>query len=91
MKPVAFKLMGQLHATCTAPTVCEVRAVAAQVEFERHDLKPALTFKGKGLQPVAFKLWVKQSFQLAPPHQYDVSMSSMMYKPRGVAEHRLWV
>jgi hypothetical protein len=30
-------------------------AVVAQVECERHILKPGLMFKGKGLKPVAFK------------------------------------
>jgi hypothetical protein len=41
--------------------------VAAQVEFERHILKPGLIFKGKGLKPLAFKLWVS-IVQRAPPH-----------------------
>jgi hypothetical protein len=31
-------------------------------------LKPGLIFKGKGLKPVAFKLWVNR-VQLAPPHR----------------------
>jgi hypothetical protein len=31
--------------------------VVAQVEFERHILKPGLIFVGTGLKPVAFKLW----------------------------------
>ena len=44
------------------------RRVVAQVEFERHILKPGLMFKGKGLKPVAFKLWVN-IVQLAPPHR----------------------
>jgi hypothetical protein len=35
--------------------------VAAQVAFERHVLKPGLIFKGKGLKPVAFKLWVNRA------------------------------
>ena len=44
-------------------------AVVAQVEFERHVLKPGLIFmifKGTYLKSVAFKLWVR--IQLAPPH-----------------------
>jgi hypothetical protein len=45
-----------------------LRRVVAQVEFERHMLKPGLIFKGKGLKPVAFKLWVNR-VQLAPPHR----------------------
>ncbi len=44
------------------------RRVAAQVEFERHILKPGLMFKGKGLKPGAFQLWVRGS-QRAPPHR----------------------
>jgi hypothetical protein len=36
-----------------------LRGVVAQVEFERHILKPGLIFKGKGLKPGAFRaLWV---------------------------------
>jgi hypothetical protein len=35
--------------------------VAAQVAFERHILKPGLVFKGEGLKPVAFKLWVNSA------------------------------
>jgi hypothetical protein len=34
------------------------QVVAAQVEFERHILKPGFMFKGKGLTPGAFQLWV---------------------------------
>jgi hypothetical protein len=41
--------------------------VAAQVVFERHILKPGLMFKGKGLKPAAFQLWVRGR-QRAPPH-----------------------
>jgi hypothetical protein len=45
------------------------RDVAAQVEFERHTLKPGLIFKGiKGLKPVAFNLWF-HIVQLAPLHR----------------------
>jgi hypothetical protein len=44
-----------------------VHDVAVQVASERHILKPGLIFKGKGLKPVAFKLWVNR-VQLAPPH-----------------------
>jgi hypothetical protein len=33
--------------------------------LERHVLKPELIFKGEGLKPVAFKLWVSRA-QLAP-------------------------
>jgi hypothetical protein len=44
------------------------RAVAVQVEFERHILKPGLVFKGKGLKAGAFQLWVRGS-QRAPPHR----------------------
>jgi hypothetical protein len=45
------------------------RCVVAQVEFKTHILKPAgLIFKGKGLKPVAFKLWVNIiSTCTAPP------------------------
>jgi hypothetical protein len=32
--------------------------VMAQVAFARHILKPGLIFKGKGLKPVGFKLWI---------------------------------
>jgi hypothetical protein len=52
--------------------VARARDVAAQVAFERHILKPGLLFKGKGLKPVAFKLWVNR-VQLAPPHR-DVAV-----------------
>jgi hypothetical protein len=44
-----------------------VRDVAVQVECERHILKPGLMFEGKGLKPVACKLWVNR-VQRAPPH-----------------------
>jgi hypothetical protein len=46
--------------------------VVVQAEFvlKLHVLKPGLIFKGKGLKPVAFKLWVN-GVQLAPPHQVE--------------------
>jgi hypothetical protein len=49
------------------------RVEAAQVESERHILKPGLMFKGKGLKPVAFKLWVNNRVQRAPPHHVEGS------------------
>jgi hypothetical protein len=47
--------------------VCVLPVVAAQVEFEKHILKPGLIFKGKGLKSVAFKLWLN-IIQPASPH-----------------------
>jgi hypothetical protein len=44
------------------------RIVVAQVEFERHILKPGLLCKGEGLKAGDFKLWVNR-VQLAPPHR----------------------
>jgi hypothetical protein len=38
------------------PPLGLAQVVVAQVEFERHILKPELIFKGTGLQPVAFNL-----------------------------------
>jgi hypothetical protein len=43
------------------------RAVAVQVEFERHILKPGLVFKGKSLKPGAFQLWVRGGQRAPPP------------------------
>jgi hypothetical protein len=68
-----FQAMGHncIHNSCTFPPTSEptpgLLAVAAQVEFERHILKPGLMFKGKGLKPATFQLWVRGSPR-APPH-----------------------
>jgi hypothetical protein len=60
----------------------EVHGVVAQVEFERHVLKPGLIFKGEGLKPVAFKLWVNR-VQRAPPHHGDGGSRSLSQQPSG--------
>jgi hypothetical protein len=61
--------------------------VVAHVEFERHILKPGLIFKGKGLKPVAFKLWVNTEFNLHRPTLASsisaMSDGSIMRLPEG--------
>jgi hypothetical protein len=50
------------------PPALGERGVAAQVSFERRIFIPGLMFKGKGLKPGAFQIWVRGS-QRAPPHR----------------------
>jgi hypothetical protein len=58
------------------------RDVVAQVEFDRHVLKPGLIFKGKGLEPRAFQLWVRGSHR--PPHRV-LDVHRLVLVTRGVA------
>jgi hypothetical protein len=46
-----------LPSSTNGPRPMPAHDVVAQVEFERHILKPGLIFVGTGLKPVAFKLW----------------------------------
>jgi hypothetical protein len=50
------------------PVIDVHRVVAVQVAFERRILTPGFLCKGKGLKPVAFKLWVNR-VQRAPPRR----------------------
>jgi hypothetical protein len=62
-------------------------AVAAQVAFERHTFKPGLICKGKGLTPVAFKLWVN-SVQLVQPRHAHIHNGDTPECQRG--RHLRW-
>jgi hypothetical protein len=60
------------------------RDVVAQVGFERHILKPGLIFKGKGLKPGAFTLWVNR-VQRAPPHRQQGLDAGQEVAPSGLS------
>jgi hypothetical protein len=57
------------------PLGFQQRSVVAQVEFEKHVLKPGLICKGKGLKPVAFKLWVNRVQCVEPRRSLQLSHS----------------
>jgi hypothetical protein len=73
-EPGGFKLWVKLDLTRTAPHRVLRRlvlrgglGVAVQLAFERQILKPGLMFKGTGLKPGAFQLWLRGSRRVQPP------------------------